>query len=238
MALRAERVDLGHAAFELTNRFEAAAAAKGLALRHESPSSPVEVELDPSALQRIIDNLVSNAIKFTQEGEVTVEVSRKSKSVCIAVRDTGIGIGKAFLPQLFEAFKQESDGLSRTYEGSGLGLAISRRLAESMGGTIKVETRKGEGSTFTVCFPASVPAKPAASSRKPGRPARAREAREERSPAPGVPPATTGDSQLDVQANGPKRHRMPSRAPRLPKRMGASEGNSGSDHRSETKRST
>ena len=236
--LRAERVDLARTASELTSRFQAAAAAKGLALRHKAPSSPVETELDPTALQRIMDNLASNAVKFTQEGEITVEVSRTSKSVCIAVRDTGVGIGEAFLPHLFEAFKQESDGLSRSHEGSGLGLAISRRLAESMGGTIKVETCKGEGSTFTACFPAAVPAKPVASSRKPRRPARPRQAREERSPAPGVPPATTGDTQLDVQANGPKRHRMPSRAPRLPKRMGASEASPGSDHRSKAKRST
>ena len=237
MALRAERVDLGHAASELASRFQATAAAKGLALRLVSPSSPVEVELDPSALQRIMDNLATNAIKFTQDGEITVEVSWTSQSVCIAIRDTGIGIGEAFLPHLFEAFKQESDGLSRTHEGSGLGLAISRRLAESMGGTIKVETRKGEGSTFTVCFPASVLAKPATSSREPRRPARPREACEERSLAPGVLPVTTGDTQLDVQANGPKRHRMPSRAPRLPKRMGASKANPGSNHRSKAKRS-
>ena len=237
MPLHSEVVDLNATAAALADQFQEAAAAKGLTLRYRGSAAPVAAKLDSSALQRILENLISNAIKFTQEGEVTVEVSKKSRSTCISVRDTGIGISEAFLPDLFEAFKQESDGLSRTHEGSGLGLAISRRLAESMGGTIKVETRKGEGSTFTACFPAAIPAKPALASRRTGRASRPREAHEERSPAPGVPPANTGNPQPDVHANGSKRDRMPSRAPRLPKRLGAPEARPGQHDRSEKDRS-
>ena len=74
----------------------------------------------------------------------------------MAVADTGIGISKAFMPHLFDEFRQESTGLARAYEGSGLGLAISRRLVQTMNGTITVESEKNVGTTFTVRFPRTI----------------------------------------------------------------------------------
>jgi len=73
--------------------------------------------------------------------------------VILQVSDTGVGIDEAFLPHLFEEFKQESSGLNRSHEGSGLGLSITARLVNMMEGTIEVESEKGEGTTFTVAFP-------------------------------------------------------------------------------------
>lgn len=104
----------------------------------------------------MLQNLIGNAIKFTQTGGIVVSVERSSDGkVLVHVTDTGIGISPEFLPHLFDSFSQESTGLARHYEGSGLGLSIAKQLAEKMGGTISVESVKGEGSRFTISFPLS-----------------------------------------------------------------------------------
>src|SRR5690606_21016208 len=118
---------------------------------------------DKGALSSILHNLLSNALKFTEEGEVAVRVEADAGVVRVSVRDTGIGIDASFVPELFSPFRQESTGLSRSHEGSGLGLSIARQLAERMDGAITVESRKGAGSTFTVSFPrVAAPVTPAA----------------------------------------------------------------------------
>ena len=122
-------------------------------LRVEAPPSPVFAELDRSALHRVLNNLVGNALKFTEAGRVCVAVSAEDGRVALRVRDTGIGIAPDFIPHLFDEFKQESSGLDRTHEGNGLGLAITKQLTELMGGTIAVESLQGVGSVFTVSFP-------------------------------------------------------------------------------------
>ena len=126
---------------------------KGLRLQAQLPASRVEALLDRTCLDRILNNLIGNAIKFTEQGEVTVAVYTVEQHVKIEVSDTGIGISEAFMPRLFEAFKQESAGLARSHEGTGLGLTITKQLASLMDGEITVESRKGEGSRFTVVFP-------------------------------------------------------------------------------------
>jgi len=131
---------------------------KGLSFRTHIPDAPVEAEIDEQYLEQILRNLVENAIKYTHEGSVAVSVGYDDGHAYVEVEDTGIGIDEEFLPDLFEEFKQESRGRSRTYEGNGLGLAISARLAEQMDGTIHVETEKDQGSTFTVRFPRSTEA--------------------------------------------------------------------------------
>ena len=131
------------------------AADKHLELDVVLPSEPVHVLADPPSLHRVLHNLFSNALKFTEKGGVCIEVKRVDASISIAFRDTGVGISEEFLPHLFDEFEQESTGLGRSHEGSGLGLAISRRLIDLMDGTLKVESRKGEGSTFTVTLPAA-----------------------------------------------------------------------------------
>ena len=109
--------------------------------------------IDRGGLNRIINNLVGNAIKFTSEGQVIVRVGADEDHVTLSVEDTGVGIDASFLPSLFEEFKQESMGAERSHEGSGLGLTITRRLVEMMYGEIAVSSEKGVGSTFTVTFP-------------------------------------------------------------------------------------
>ena len=125
---------------------------KELALQTCLPSEDVVAHLDEAALARILQNLVENAVKFTFEGTITVEAGVLGNGVYVKVRDTGIGIGKEFLPDLFGEFKQESTGLTRDHQGSGLGLAITKRLVEAMNGTISVESEKNRGTTFTATF--------------------------------------------------------------------------------------
>ena len=126
---------------------------KGVSLTTAHQADPVGT-WDNAALNRICQNLIGNAIKFTpEEGQVMVRVREEEEEALLEVEDTGIGISEAALPEIFEAFKQESEGLSREYEGAGLGLSIVRRLTEAMDGTIEVETEKGTGTCFTVRFP-------------------------------------------------------------------------------------
>ncbi len=124
-----------------------------LLLRVEPADKPVYAQIDRSCLHRILNNLVGNAIKFTREGAISVEVESTEEDAILTVRDTGVGISKQFLPHLFDDFKQESTGLKRSHEGSGLGLAITKKLVEMMGGEISVESIKGIGSAFTIRFP-------------------------------------------------------------------------------------
>jgi len=120
-------------------------------LRLETTGAPLEGRWDRTALRRAVENLLSNAIKFTPEdGTVTVRVRPIKKGAEIEVEDTGIGMDSEQVESLFEAFKQASEGLDREYEGSGLGLSIVRQLIEAHGGSIEVETEKGEGSRFTL----------------------------------------------------------------------------------------
>lgn len=140
---------------------------KGLSLKMRTAAPEVCARLDRNSLQRILNNLVGNAIKFTEEGGLDVEVEAGKRQVLVHVRDTGIGIDTAFLPHLFAEFQQESVGLSRSHEGSGLGLAITKHLTELMDGTIRVESQKNRGSCFTVAFP-SVQATPEDAPPEPG----------------------------------------------------------------------
>ena len=133
-----------------------AAAEQGVAIRAEVGPGSHEVIADEAALVRVLHNLVGNALKFTDEGEVVVSVRRGERGgVALEVRDTGIGIDPAFLPRIFGQFEQESTGHGRRYEGAGLGLALSHQMVERMGGTISVESEKGVGTTFTVVLPSA-----------------------------------------------------------------------------------
>ncbi|MFB6274083.1 MAG: sensor histidine kinase, partial [Salinibacter sp.] len=123
-----------------------------LAVEVEVPNT-YTLRTDRTLLSRILNNLVQNAIKFTDEGTVGITVEPKEDGVQIEVRDTGVGIAKEFEPHLFDPFKQESEGLAREYEGAGLGLALVKRMVDILAGTIEVESTKGEGSVFTVELP-------------------------------------------------------------------------------------
>jgi two-component system sensor histidine kinase/response regulator len=120
---------------------------------HVSPDLPTAVRGDPSRIRQVLTNLLGNAIKFTEQGGVDVNVSLLSETptgleVSIEVIDTGIGMTDAQRERLFRPFTQADSSTTRRYGGTGLGLAISRQLAELMGGRIEIESAPGEGSTF------------------------------------------------------------------------------------------
>lgn len=124
------------------------------------PQVPSSVIGDESRLRQILVNLISNAIKFTDEGEVAVIVTVENQAqisepcvICLKVKDTGIGIPDSAIPNLFDSFSQADNSSTRKYGGTGLGLAISKRICKAMGGQISVESTEGNGTTFRVKIP-------------------------------------------------------------------------------------
>jgi CheY-like chemotaxis protein/signal transduction histidine kinase/HAMP domain-containing protein len=159
MDLFEEELSLRDLADALEARFAPQAKEKGVELRvHLEEGAPESIHSDHQRLEQILNNLVSNAVKFTDKGSVEVAFSSRVGSepdsqIEIAVKDTGIGISPGKLEGIFEAFKQGDSGTSRRYGGTGLGLAIARNLAGLLGGTLQVESIVGSGSTFTVLLP-------------------------------------------------------------------------------------
>jgi signal transduction histidine kinase/ActR/RegA family two-component response regulator len=141
--------------------FRFAANPKGLTLVSEiDPSIPNWVKGDPNRFRQILNNLVSNAIKFTQKGQVTVRLIPESSAIDtrqtrirFEIEDTGIGLSEAALQRMFIAFSQAEASMSRRYGGTGLGLSISKQLAEKMGGDIGVNSVEQTGSTFWFTLP-------------------------------------------------------------------------------------
>jgi len=132
--------------------FQPKANAAGVTLQTETDTDRLSARLDPTLLHRIADNLVSNAIKFTEEGgTVTLRTRHTNDHVVLEVEDTGVGIDDAFLPGLFEAFSRDTDTTEQ--EGNGLGLAITKHLTELLDGTIDVDSERGVGTTFAVRLP-------------------------------------------------------------------------------------
>lgn len=149
---------LEHFAQQLAEDFSAMAAEKGLRLVFEPPANPVRILADEEALYRALRNVVHNAIKFTEKGEVRLRVGQTDVEGWIQVKDTGPGMDPAFVRSgLFEPFRQESEGLDRRHEGAGLGMAVTRGLVEAMHGRILVETAPGQGTTVTLYFPRPAP---------------------------------------------------------------------------------
>ena len=156
MTLENIRFDLHRLVEEVTAMLYNNAAGKGLELAcFIAADVPQFVHGDPVRLRQIITNLTGNAIKFTQQGEVSIFVSRVDATddetqLQFEIRDTGIGIPKAVIPTLFQSFTQADSSTTRHFGGTGLGLAISKRLAELMGGDIEVFSDPGKGSRFVV----------------------------------------------------------------------------------------
>ena len=160
MVLNPEPFDPAQMVREAAALFASSARNKGLDLRVEiAPEVPLAVIGDELRLRQVVNNLVNNAVKFTDSGSVTValdylgETERESgrqASLRIRVSDTGAGIAPENLQRIFEEFTQADGSVTRRYGGTGLGLAISRKLVDMMGGQISVESEVGKGSTFTV----------------------------------------------------------------------------------------
>ncbi len=133
-----------------------------------APGTPIGVKSDPVRLRQVLINLVGNAIKFTESGEVTVRiipVDHPDGSVAVAfeVCDTGIGVDKDAIQRLFEPFAQADSSISRRFGGTGLGLSITRHLVELLGGTVEMQSEKGQGTTvrFVLPFEVTAPAQTA-----------------------------------------------------------------------------
>src|SRR6202008_2510807 len=122
----------------------------GLALVVDCPALPEPVYVDREMWEKIVLNLLSNAFKFTFEGEIRVELRWHDDRVALRVVDTGVGIPAADLPRTFERFHRVKNARARTQEGTGIGLALVQELARLHGGTVAVEREEGHGTAFTV----------------------------------------------------------------------------------------
>lgn len=152
--LETEAVSLNELVHRLQTDFAPMAREKGLALKAEILERPIRVVADEEALYRTLANIVHNAVKFTETGEVRVRIGRNSHEGWVQVIDTGPGMNPEFARTgLFEPFRQESEGLNRRHEGAGLGMAVAYRFIKAMQGRINVDTAPGRGTTVTVYLP-------------------------------------------------------------------------------------
>ena len=153
--IRPEACNVRAAVEAVARTFEPIAAQKNLRLRCVIDAAvPQQITTDPRRLAQILRNLVSNACKFADAGEITITVtSAASEAITFAVNDTGIGIAASQQAVIFEAFRQADGTIHRRFGGSGLGLSISRDLARLLGGDITLASAPGKGSTFTLTLP-------------------------------------------------------------------------------------
>ncbi|MDU2065699.1 MAG: PAS domain S-box protein [Sporomusaceae bacterium] len=164
--MEAGKVTLENVNFSVRDTFEsvikahgARAESKGLSLYYQFAANlPQTLRGDPHRLQQVLNNLLGNAIKFTEQGKITVTAECKNLDIdqcnlLVTVTDSGIGISAEEQKLLFQSFSQVDGSHTRKYGGTGLGLAISKQLVELMGGTITVESAKGQGSTFSFHIP-------------------------------------------------------------------------------------
>jgi two-component system, NtrC family, sensor kinase len=145
--LRMERLDLRDVAREAADLVVPTAGERGLRLDLRLPAEPLELTTDATCVRRILLNLLANAIKFSREGEIVVELRAEPDAVRLRVRDEGIGIAAEHLERIWEPFWQVEEPLTRSVGGVGLGLSIVRSQAELLGGSIEVSSDLGRGST-------------------------------------------------------------------------------------------
>lgn len=150
-------VSLNAVCREIKTNFEARALEKGLALRLACPDEEFSVWGDRTELERILNNLMGNAVKYTLQGEVCLELQRVDRFARIIVRDTGIGIPEDARPFLFQEFFRARNARQLEEAGTGLGLSIVRDLVQRYGGSIDVDSVEGQGTTFTVLLPLAQP---------------------------------------------------------------------------------
>jgi len=153
-------IDLGRFIEEIAEACQPLITGNGNTLTIERDSDTGVVLGDATKLRQIVLNLLSNAAKFTERGQITLSIHRQRQGagdwLVIAVRDTGIGIEPQLLMKLFDSFTQAEPMITRKYGGSGLGLALSRKLCRLMGGDITAESQPGRGSCFALRIPASM----------------------------------------------------------------------------------
>lgn len=155
--LNFEEIDIVEKIHETINLFSVNAKSKNLNLSFESNLRQLTIISDSKAIDSILNNLINNAIKFTSDGDVRIQLHQTVKSgknwIVIDVIDTGIGIVEKDLDMIFKEFRQASEGLSRSFDGTGLGLSVTKKYVILLGGSISVKSALGEGSNFTVKLP-------------------------------------------------------------------------------------
>ncbi len=161
MKVTLEQTDLSALTSELVSNFRSTIERAGLRLIVHCPPLPKAVFVDRDMWEKIVLNLVSNAFKFTMQGEIEVALQAQDGHVELSVRDTGTGIPEKELPHLFERFHRIEEKGARVQEGAGIGLALTQDLVKLHGGTIRVESTYGRGSRFVVHLPVGSPAQQA-----------------------------------------------------------------------------
>ncbi|XUW92532.1 ATP-binding protein [Burkholderia sp. M6-3] len=169
--LGAGKLELRHEHFEprellasIVDEHAMSAAARGLTLESEASGVSGLVDSDPHRIRQIVNNLVTNAIRYTETGTVRVKLMQRPALLSFIVSDTGPGVSQAQIPLIFEEFTQLDSSRTRRFEGAGMGLAIVQGLVRLFGGSVEVSSMVGEGTTFTV----TIPVTPVASAQVPG----------------------------------------------------------------------
>jgi signal transduction histidine kinase len=153
LKLRSEPTDLAKLTREVASAFESGMALAGLHFVVDCPPMPCAVSVDRGVWETIVLNLLSNALKYTPRGEVSLALRADEDRARLVVRDTGVGIPDTALPHVFERFYRARESEARSIEGSGIGLALVRELARALHGEVIVASTLGEGSTFTIEIP-------------------------------------------------------------------------------------
>lgn len=168
--LNIKTVDLNMIIKNSADQFKSEVQDKKIELKTQIYREPVYVDVDTQCVENALYNLVSNAVKFTKQGFIEIEVNlleERELAVC-RIKDSGVGISSDYIDHLFQPFSQEDLNIGRNFEGNGLGLALTKRYIEKMGGSLLVESIKGVGSTFTLTLPISQSKKQFAKAHIPG----------------------------------------------------------------------
>ncbi len=159
MSISIEALNPAQLGQELKSMFDPLIAEKPIDLCLEQDDAVAEIQSDKAKIRQIIKNFLSNALKFTEEGSITISIHASDDpkyAVCFSVQDTGIGIAQNKLEEIFESFRQADGSTARKYGGTGLGLSISRELATILGGQIRVESQEKSGSIFKLYLPEQI----------------------------------------------------------------------------------
>ncbi len=152
-----EDFDLVESTRTVVREFHDEAKERGLSLVFKSTLASASVYADRYSLEQAVTNLVDNAIKYTEKGEVEIFLRGEGNDCTLTVRDTGIGISEEYIRHVFDVFSQEKTGYNRPYDGLGLGLSLTRQFVELNSGKIDVRSEKGKGSEFSISFPTIMP---------------------------------------------------------------------------------
>ena len=155
--LEHKQVDLCALVREVVSTFEMRAARRGLTLTADFAREPIELSIDPDCIMEVLTNLVGNSLKFTEHGGVSIRVIDRDDRIECSVTDTGLGFPEDALDKAFDKFEQFHRVPGSGEKGTGLGLAISKGIIELHGGTIRLVSREGQGSTFTFVLPKAPP---------------------------------------------------------------------------------